>query len=223
MTAEFRNADEESEAVLPEDVPVRMPELPLKLVINTAQQFKAIGEPLRWRILSIIQNQPATAKQIAQRLKVSHGTIGHHLQVLEEAGLARVVARRLVHGIVAKYYTRTARIFLFDVPPEVTGNIEMGLQILTDARDEYAESLATIQKGDIFPYSGFPHARLSPERAKAYKERLDALIEDFLREAPDPDGQIYGLLISMFKSPAYMQGSPTVLPAQETADEDETR
>jgi DNA-binding transcriptional ArsR family regulator len=223
MTAEFRNADEESEAVLPEDVPVKMPELPLKLVVNTAQQFKAIGEPLRWRILSIIQNQPATAKQIAQRLKVSHGTIGHHLQVLEEAGLARVVARRLVHGIVAKYYTRTARIFMFDVPREVTGDIEMGLQILTDARDEYAESLATIQKGDIFPCSAFPHARLSPERAKAYKERLDALIEDFLQEAPDPDGQIYGLLISIFKSPAYMQGPATVFPAQETADEDETR
>ncbi len=223
MAAEFRNAEEESEAVLPEDVPVRMPELPLKLVVNTAQQFKAIGEPLRWRILSIIQNQPATAKQIAQRLKVSHGTIGHHLQVLEEAGLARVAARRLVHGIVAKYYTRTARIFMFDLPREVTGDIEMGLQILTDARDEYAESLATMQEEATFPCSSFPHARLSPERAQVYKERLDALIEDFLQEAPDPTGQVYGLLISMFKSPAYMQGSPTVFPAQETADEDETR
>jgi len=200
-----------------------MPELPLKLVVNTAQQFKAIGEPLRWRILSIIQNQPATAKQIAQRLKVSHGTIGHHLQVLEEAGLARVAARRLVHGIVAKYYTRTARIFMFDLPREVTGDIEMGLQILTDARDEYAESLATMQEEATFPCSSFPHARLSPERAQVYKERLDALIEDFLQEAPDPTGQVYGLLISMFKSPAYMQGSPTVFPAQETADEDETR
>ena len=223
MAAEFRNAEEESEAVLPEDVPVRMPELPARLVVNTAQQFKAIGEPLRWRILSIIQNQPATAKQIAQRLKVSHGTIGHHLQVLEEAGLARVAARRLVHGIVAKYYTRTARIFMFDLPREVTGDIEMGLQILTDARDEYAESLATMQEEATFPCSSFPHARLSPERAQVYKERLDALIEDFLQEAPDPTGQVYGLLISMFKSPAYMQGSPTVFPAQETADEDETR
>ncbi len=223
MAAEFRNAEEESEAVLPEDVPVRMPELPARLVVNTAQQFKAIGEPLRWRILSIIQNQPATAKQIAQRLKVSHGTIGHHLQVLEEAGLARVAARRLVHGIVAKYYTRTARIFMFDLPREVTGDIEMGLQILTDARDEYAESLATMQEEATFPCSSFPHARLSPERAQVYKERLDALIEDFLQEAPDLDGQVYGLLISMFKSPAYMQGSPTVFPAQETDDEDETR
>lgn len=221
MAQEFQNEMEESETVLPEDVPVKMPELPLKLVVNTAQQLKAIGEPLRWRILSIIQNQPATAKQIAQRLKVSHGTIGHHLQVLEEAGLARVAARRLVHGIVAKYYTRTARIFLFDVPPEVTGDIEMGLQILTDARAEYAESRAATQKEDIFPCSAFPHARLSPERVQVYKERLDALIEDFLREAPDPEGQVYGLLVSMFMSPPYMQGPATVFPAQETDGEEE--
>ncbi len=221
MTEEFRSERVESEAVLPEDVPVTMPELPPKLLVNTAQQFKAIGDPLRWRILSIIQNQPATAKQIAQRLKASHGTIGHHLQVLEEAGLARVAARRLVHGIVAKYYTRTARIFVFDLPDEIAGDTSISLQIMADARDEYAETLATMRGEDTFLGSSFPHARLSPERVKVYKERLDALVEDFLREVPDPDGQIYGLLISMFKSPAYMQGSPTVLAAQETDGEED--
>ena len=221
MAKEFRAEEAESEAVLPEDVPVRMPELPLRLVVNTAQQFKAIGEPLRWRILSVIQNQPATAKQIAQRLKVSHGTIGHHLQVLEEAGLAQVAARRLVHGIVAKYYTRTARIFMFDLPPEIVGDATVGLQIITDARDEYAETLAERREEDTFSCSSFPHARLSPERARVYRERLDTLIDDFIREAPDPDGQVYGLLISIFKSPTYMQGPATVFPAQETAGEED--
>lgn len=221
MAEEFRDEEMESEAVLPETMPVKMPELPPRLVVNTAQQFKAIGEPLRWRILSIIQNQPATAKQIAQRLQASHGTIGHHLQVLEEAGLARVAARRLVHGIVAKYYTRTARIFTFDLPREIVGDTAIGLQIITDACDEYAETLATMREEDTFPCSSFPHARLSPERAKVYKERLDALIEDFIREAPDPDGQVYGLLISMFESPPYMQGPATVFPAQEAAGEED--
>src|SRR5438874_4598400 len=108
-----------------------MPELPREFMISTEQQFKAIADPTRTRILGIIQNQPATAKQIADRLKVPPGTIGHHLQVLEEAGLAKVVARRLVRGIVAKYYTRTARIFAFDLPYEVDASIS--LDILTQA------------------------------------------------------------------------------------------
>src|SRR5262249_32758062 len=84
--------------VLPEDVPVTMPDLPPMFTITTEQQLKALGDPTRTRILSIIQNQPATAKQIADNLGATPGTIGHHLQVLEEAGLAQVVARRLVRG-----------------------------------------------------------------------------------------------------------------------------
>ena len=92
--------------VLPEDVPVTMPELPPQLVINTLQQFKAISDPIRSRILGIIQNQPATARQIADRLGASPGAIGHHLHVLEAAGLAQVVARRIMRGIIANYYTR---------------------------------------------------------------------------------------------------------------------
>src|SRR5258708_13783624 len=98
------------------DVPVTMPELPVQLVINTVQQFKAISDPVRSRILGIIQNQPATARQIADRLGASPGAIGHHLHVLEAAGLARIVARRITRGIVANYYTRTARIFISHLP-----------------------------------------------------------------------------------------------------------
>ena len=75
--------------VLPEHVPVTMPELPTQLVVNTGQQFKAISDPIRSRILGIIQNQPATAKQIADRLGASPGAIGHHLHVLGYGGLVR--------------------------------------------------------------------------------------------------------------------------------------
>ncbi len=193
-----------SEAVLPEEVPVAMPELPIQLKINTVQQFKAMGDPLRWRILNLIQHQPYTAKQIAERLKASPGTIGHHLQVLEACGLAQVVARRMVHGIVAKYYTRTARIFLFDFPSEVTGNTSTSLKIMTDARDEMAETIET-EGEDAVLSSGLPHMRLSPERAEIYMKRLCALVDDFLKEPLDPDGQVYTLYTALFKAPSYLQ------------------
>src|SRR5262245_15794970 len=122
--------------VLPGEVPVTMPDLPFKRIINSEQQFKAISDPIRSRILGIIQNQPATAKQIASQLGATPGAIGHHLRVLEEAGLAQVVARRLIRGIVANYYTRTARIFTYDLPSEVVGGAAVALNIVTVARDE---------------------------------------------------------------------------------------
>ena len=193
--------------VLPEDVPVIMPELPTRFTITTTQQFKAISDPTRSRILGIIQNQPATAKQIADRLDATPGAIGHHLHVLEAAGLAKVIARRLVRGIVANYYTRTARIFLYDLPEEIKGDLSVELDIMTRARDELAEAIVTVD--DPLRKDGFPHIRLSQERAETYHERLEALIDEMLNEAPDPSGEVYGIFIAMFKAPAYMQGSST--------------
>ncbi len=199
---------DEADAILPDDVPVEMPELPPRLAITTTEQFKAFGDPTRSRILGIIQNQPATAKQIADRLGQPPGTIGHHLQVLEEAGLARVVARRLVRGIVAKYFTRTARIFVFDLPPEIKGHTSSSLEILTTARNELADVARAESTGSDQFEVGLLHARLSAERAQIFNERLKALMEDFLREPADPDGAIYSLASALFMAPAYLQVEP---------------
>jgi len=190
--------------VLPDSVAVTMPDLPLQRTISTEQQLKAISDPTRSRILGIIQNQPATAKQIADRLSATPGAIGHHLRILEAAGLAQVVARRLSRGIVANYYTRTARIFKFDLPAEIAGHLSVSLDIITTARDELAEALAS---GEDDPYSNnaFPHVRLSPDRAKVYYERIQALVDDILSEPYDPTGDVYGILTAMFKSPPYLQ------------------
>jgi DNA-binding transcriptional ArsR family regulator len=204
--ATMRPTPADAEAILSEDVPVEMPELPPRFMVTTLEQFRAITDPTRSRILGIIQNQPATAKQIANRLGKPPGTIGYHLQNLEEAGLAQVVARRLVRGIVAKYYTRTARIFTFDLPRDITGDLSPSLDIMTVARNELAEALEAEGK-DAVDCVGFPHARLSPERVRAYQERLDAVIEDLIREPADPSGHIYGLCTALFKSPPYLQVS----------------
>src|SRR5258708_7868883 len=211
MTVLQSNDDFDVIPVLSGDVPVTMPELPVQLVINTVQQFKAISDPIRSRILGIIQNQPATAKQIADRLGASPGAIGHHLHVLEAAGLAHVVARRLVRGIVANYYTRTARIFKYDLPREVIGGSSANLEIMTRALDQLAEAESNIEE-DEYRREAFPHIRLSPEPARYYSERLGARGEDILHETPDRNGKVYSILISMFMAPEYIQGSLTSIP-----------
>jgi DNA-binding transcriptional ArsR family regulator len=192
--------------VLPDTIPVTMPDLPLRRIVSTEQQLKAIGEPVRSRILAIIQNQPATAKQIADRLAATPGAIGHHLHILEAAGLAQVVARRLTRGIVANYYTRTARIFVYDLPSKIAGAESVELDIITTARDELAEALVSVPD-DPFHQDAFPHVRLTPERARLFYDRLQALVEDVLNEPYDPAGEVYGILVAMFKSPAYLQSS----------------
>lgn len=198
-------------AVLPDDAPVIMPELPLSLEITTEQQLKPFGDPVRTRILGIIQNQPATAKQIADRLGYSPGAVGHHLQVLEEAGLAQVVARRLVRGIVAKYYTRTARIFNFNLSKEIRGATTVSFDMMTHVRDELNEAEAAqadmteAEEKELPCSSGFPHARISPERAREFHDRIIALADEFVREPIDPHGQVYGFGYAFFLAPPYLQ------------------
>jgi len=190
-----------------------MPELPRHLELTTEHQLKAFAEPVRTRILRIIQNQPATAKQIADRLGFSPGTIGYHLQVLEEAGLAQIVARRLVRGIVAKYYTRTARIFDFKFPEEITGEApESVVDWLAEAHEEWREAYASYGD-DASLESGLPHVRCSPERAREYAQRLGALIEEFINEPHDPNGQVFTMSAILFKSPPYIQGDCEVAQA----------
>jgi DNA-binding transcriptional ArsR family regulator len=190
----------ESGALLPEDVSVTMPDLPPRLAITTAEQFKAIAEPNRARILGILQQRPATAKELATTLGLAPGTTGHHLQVLEAAGLARVVSRRLVRGIVAKYYARTARIFVYDLPPEVAGASFAQLMLLTQARDE----LAAATPAEIGA-AGFPHLRVTPARAREIQRQLDDFLTILLAEPSDPTGEVYSVSIAMFRAPDYLQ------------------
>lgn len=197
-----------------------MPELPTTLVLNTAQHFKAIADPLRSKILGIIQTRPATAKQIADRLGEAPGTINHHLQVLEKAGLAQIVARRVIHGIVAKYYTRTARIFTFRFPREITGQDPQVSDILQHAHNELLEAAAAYGD-DTLCQDSFPHVRISEARAQDYLERLDALLDDLLHEPVDPHGRVYGVVLGMFLSPPYLQDAPLDTPGGATRDRHE--
>jgi DNA-binding transcriptional ArsR family regulator len=193
--------------LLPAGVPVPMPPLPPSLRITTARQLKALSDPTRTKILGIIQNQPATAKQLADRLGVAPGTIGHHLRALESAGLAQVVARRMVRGIIARYYTRTARIFNYDLAPEVQGSGSVNVDFLTQARDEMAEALAAGSPAgvEVSVQGGLPHARLTPERVEHYRERLGELMDAMMAEPVVEGSLVYGMSLSLYLAPPYLQ------------------
>jgi DNA-binding transcriptional ArsR family regulator len=215
---ESNTRDESEIPLLPEDVPVEMPRLPLHLEVTRPDQFKAAGDPVRMRILGIIQQRPATAKQLADALGIPPGTVGHHLQVLEAAGLAQVVARRLVRGIVAKYYTRTARIFDFAPRLSTEEVVSPTEDFLRQAHAELAEALAAYGTGAALTW-GYPRVRLSLQRAARYERRLDALLEEFLAEEPDPTGKVYALAGALFVAPPYLQGEPP--PSVEASSEEE--
>ncbi len=186
--------------ILPADVPVPEPELPDTLVVNTLEQFHALSDSTRYSIIGLLNQKPQTAKQIATAIHISTGSAGHHLQVLETAGYIKVIAKRQVKGIIAKYYSRTAKTFVFEFPnsPEISASF--AADILAQAKRELTRmknAAPAIQKLNSIS-SGFPHSRISPERAQYYVKKINELLDEFTHEPSDENGELFGFLYIFF-------------------------
>lgn len=54
-----------------------------------ANVFKALGHPTRLLMINLIKQKPRHTEELASILKLSAGTVSHHLNLLTEAGLLR--------------------------------------------------------------------------------------------------------------------------------------
>ena len=61
--------------------------LPDALIELIARRFRAIGEPMRIRILDRLRDGEATVQELAELLETSQQNVSKHLGVLHEAGI----------------------------------------------------------------------------------------------------------------------------------------
>jgi DNA-binding transcriptional ArsR family regulator len=162
--------------------------------LTRPDQLKALGDPLRFTLLGLLSERAATTSQLADALDRPRGTIGHHLKVLEAAGLVRVVRTRKVRAMTEKYYGRVARLSLL---PEPGGAVDAAVwdlplrQAAAELRDAPASAPA--------PCVAIRHARLSPARVAELAERLDALGEE-IDDRVDPSAPVYGLVTALYET-----------------------
>jgi DNA-binding transcriptional ArsR family regulator len=170
-------------------------ELDEVLEVRRPDQFRAVGDPTRQRIISLLTERAATTSQLAEALEQPKGSVGHHLKVLEEAGLIRVVRTRQVRAMTEKYYGRTARFFEF-MAPEGSPPREPAVHLLRQAMNEY---MAPEAEDELNPdILSLRHARIPASQAKEFSERLWELIDEFSRLEPVPGERVYGLLAGLF-------------------------
>ncbi|MCE7083337.1 transcriptional regulator, partial [Streptomyces sp. ST2-7A] len=174
-------------------------------------------EDTRKTITTLLLERAATTSELAAALGKPKGTVGHHLKVLEEAGLVRVVRTERVRALEAKYYGRTARTFLYHYVNEAVGEPQ---RVLTRAAAEIAA--VPPPPADGTAHEGPPlnanlrYARIPAERAQAWSHRLNELLDEFTRE-PAGGGTTFGLALAIYPT------DRTALPKPPTADEsDET-
>lgn len=98
-------------------------------MLTTLEEARAISDPYRYRILKYFYeiNEPATAKQIADKMGEVPAKVHYHVKKLEKAGILEMVNTKVINGIIAKYYEPTAKSFEVFYNKSKEGNKEVVL------------------------------------------------------------------------------------------------
>jgi DNA-binding transcriptional ArsR family regulator len=162
------------------------------LHLETVAQYRALFEATRQQIVDLLLERSANIKELAETLGKPKGTIGHHVSVLEAAGLIHVVRTEKIRAIEAKYYGRTARTYVIGKAPDSSVDIAPG-HFLTQAASEYA----TLSPDDPAVLSTLRYARIPDERAEEWNQRLTDLAAEFTKEKRGGE-TTYGLAIALY-------------------------
>jgi len=150
--------------------------------IVTPQQFKALGHPMRHRLLFALGQGEATISQLAATLGSNKGNIAHHLKVLTDAGLAVPAGTRKVRGGTERYYRRAHRALQFH--DAATTQVAFGA------------IAAEIASAEPEPFLIMRTLRLSPRHV----EQITAALHDLADEKNDAaDDPRYGLLLGLYR------------------------
>ena len=165
--------------------------------LQHVEQFKALFDETRMQIADLLLERAATVSELAATLSRPKGTVGHHVGVMEEAGLIHVVRTKKVRAIEAKYYGRTARTFLltsrFDTDLEISPDY-----FLTSAAAEFSKASLDHEPGSGSPMmSTLRYARIPEDRAAEWVMRVSELTQEFASE-PRDGGVTYGLLAAFY-------------------------
>lgn len=160
--------------------------------LTTPEQRRAISDELRTTILGLLHERAATVTELAAAVKRPKSTVAHHVNVLADAGLLRVVRTRKVRAIEERYYGRTARMFYagLGTPPDDFNDFEVAAK----------ESVPAYDAGQLRSF--IRHARIPPERAAEFWEQVDRVIHAFDR-LPRSGDTVYGFTVGLYPMTDY--------------------
>jgi DNA-binding transcriptional ArsR family regulator len=168
-------------------------ELADRIVVTAPEQLRAMAHPLRATILDLLLERAATVAELAAAVTRPKSTVAHHVNVLVDAGMLRVVRTRRVRAIDERYYGRTARLFYVGVvnrPGEDPTTVHANALSVAAA-----ESVPAHEADDL--RSILRHARIPEERAAEFWEHVVAVVRDF-SQLPRSGDTAYGFAAGLY-------------------------
>ena len=168
-------------------------ELADRIALTEPAQVRALSHPARNVILGLLHERAATVTELAAALERPKSTVAHHVKVLAEAGLIRVVRTRRVRAIEERFYGRTARMFFVGVERGPSGE-EMPRDF-NDFEVAANESAAAFRDGKLWGF--IRHARISEPQASKFWQRMSELVDEFDR-LPRSGDKVYGFAVGIY-------------------------
>jgi len=115
----------------------------------TAEQQKILANSTRIKLLHLLRKKALTAKQAADRLKKTAGSVHYHIRKLHEAGLLELVETRANGGVLEKYYRAKTTRFVADPDVELpkgkrAGYIGTRLALTKDQKEQFITEITQL-------------------------------------------------------------------------------
>jgi DNA-binding transcriptional ArsR family regulator len=159
-------------------------------VVSSTQELRAMADPLRATLLELVLERAATVGELAAAVGRPKSTVAHHVGVLVDARMLKVVRTRRVRAIDERFYGRTARIFYVGAitPEQVPLTVNELSRAAAEAGPAYEDDdLRAIVR----------HARIPRERAAEFWDRVFELTHEFM-QLPRSGETVYGFVAGLY-------------------------
>jgi DNA-binding transcriptional ArsR family regulator len=173
----------------------RIPDYDLvdRLDLTTHAQLRAIADDLRSTILELLLERAATVGELAAAVGRPKSTVAHHVNVLVDTGMLKVVRTKRVRAIDERYYGRTARTFMVGVANHPGDDpLAVHANAISVAA---AESVPAHEADDL--RSVIRHARISREHVREFWDRVVTLSEEYA-QLPREGDTVFGFAAGLY-------------------------
>ena len=98
-----------------------------KILVTNYKMCKALDDPIRGKIVQLLNKKQLNVEQITRRLKKfgykkAVTTIRHHIEILKSSGLIEIAKIEESRGATTKYYGAAAKLLDFTLPEDFDKN-----------------------------------------------------------------------------------------------------
>lgn len=151
----------------------------------TDAEAKALASGLRLRILRMCFDEALTNREISEALGRNPATVLHHVRTLVDTGyLQALPPRRGNRGAREIPYRATGKSWFTEVP---TGSNAMLEAFVTEVQQSPPEAVALTRFS----------LRLPAEEREEFRDRIQALLDEFAVRRRDPEAQPWSVFFAM--------------------------